>query len=366
MKKYDRKLILEDGSEYYGYGFGSGNEKITEIVFNTSPVGYQEIISDPSYTYQTVVMTYPLIGNYGIAEEDFETETPTIGGMAVRDYNDQPSNFRSKFTLSEIMEKYQIPGIYGIDTRKLVRSVRDLGSRKALITDADVSLRDGLCKLDAYNIPKDAVAFVSRKKVQQYFVSKGRYHVAAIDCGMKQNIVRSFNKRGCNVTVLPWNTSVDVIEKMKPDGIFLSNGPGDPAELQPVIELVRGLRGKYPVFGICLGHQIVSLAYGARTYKLKFGHRGGNHPVKNLLTGKIEITSQNHSYAVDKKSLEDTGLKITHLNLLDQTIEGVACEKDRVFGVQYHPESAPGPQDSDYLFGQFIELMRGTGNGKKN
>lgn len=366
MKKFDRKLIFPDGSEYYGYGFGSFDERITEIVFNISPVGYQEIISDPSYTYQTVVMAYPLIGNYGIAEEDFETETPTIGGLVVRDYNDQPSNFRSKYTLSEIMEKYRIPGIYGIDTRKLIRSIRDLGSRKVLITDADTSLQEGLCKLGSYEIPKDAVAFVSRKEIQQYRIPDEKYHVAAIDCGMKQNIVRSFNRRGCNVTVFPWNTSMEEIEKMKPDGIFLSNGPGDPMDVQPIIELVRGLRGKYPIFGICLGHQIISLAYGARTYKLKFGHRGGNHPVKNLLTGKIEITSQNHSYAVDRESLANTRLKVTHLNLLDQTVEGVACEEDKVFSVQYHPESAPGPQDSGYLFEQFIEMMEGTKDGEKN
>ena len=349
MKKFDRKLILSDGSEYYGYGFGSKHEKITEIVFNTSLVGYQEILSDPSYTYQTVVMAYPLIGNYGMTEEDFETDIPTIGGLAVRDYNDQPSNFRSKYTLSEIMEKYKIPGIYGIDTRKLVRSIRDLGSRKALLTDIGTSLQDGLRRLDLYNIPRDAVSQVSRKNVQHYTVTDGKYHVAAIDCGMKQNIVRTLNRRGCSVTIVPWNTSVQEIEKLRPDGVFLSNGPGNPADVQTVVELVKALKGEYPIFGICLGHQIISLAYGARIYKLKFGHRGGNHPIKNLRTGKIEITSQNHSYAVDKASLANTRLKITHLNLLDQTVEGVACEEDRVFGVQYHPESAPGPQDSGNL-----------------
>ena len=366
MKKFDRKLILIDGSEYYGYGFGSCKEKITEIVFNTSPVGYQEIISDPSYTYQTVVMAYPLIGNYGIAEDDFETETPTIGGLVVRDYNDQPSNFRSQHTLSKIMKKYQIPGICGIDTRKLVRSIRDLGSRKVLITDAGTPLEEGIQKLKDYEIPKDAVSLVSRKTVEQFLVKNGVYHVAAIDCGMKQNIVRSLNRRGCNVTVFPWDTSMEEIEKIKPDGIFLSNGPGDPADVQPVIELVKTLKGKYPIFGICLGHQIISLAYGAKTYKLKFGHRGGNHPVKNLLTGKIEMTSQNHSYAVDRESLANTRLKVTHLNLLDQTVEGVACEEDKVFSVQYHPESAPGPQDSGYLFEQFIEMMERTKNGETN
>ena len=366
MKKFDRKLILEDGSEYYGYGFGCLEDRITEIVFNTSPVGYQEIVSDPSYTYQTVVMAYPLIGNYGIAEDDFETETPTIGGLVVRDYNDNPSNFRSKYTLSELMEKYHIPGIYGIDTRKLVRSIRDLGSRKALITGTDISIQEGLSRLKEYEMPRDAVSKVSRKEAQEYFISDGKYRVVAIDCGMKQNIVRSLNQKGCNVTVLPWNASLQEVENLKPDGIFLSNGPGDPTDVEPVIQLVRGLRGKYPMFGICLGHQIISLAYGAKTYKLKFGHRGGNHPVKNLLTGKIEITSQNHSYAVDEESVADTRLEVTHLNLLDQTVEGVACREDKVFCVQYHPESAPGPQDSAYLFDQFIEMMEGTRDGEKN
>ena len=364
MKQFDRKLILEDGSQYYGYGFGAGKERVTEIVFNTSPVGYQEIISDPSYTYQTVVMAYPLIGNYGIAEEDFETKIPTIGGLAVRDYNHEPSNFRSKYTLSEIMEQYEIPGIYGIDTRKLVRSIRDLGSRKALITGADTSLQEGLLRLKACELPKDAVSVVSRKRIQRFFVPGGTCHVAAIDCGMKQNIVRKLNQKGCNVTVFPWNTPMEDIVRAKPDGIFLSNGPGNPADVQPVIELVRGLRGRYPIFGICLGHQIISLAYGARTYKLKFGHRGGNHPVKNLRTGKIEITSQNHSYAVDRESLVHTGLTMTHLNLLDQTVEGVACEEEHVFSVQYHPESAPGPQDSGYLFDRFMEEMEEARDAK--
>lgn len=366
MKKYDRKLILEDGSEYCGYGFGCMEDRITEIVFNTSPVGYQEIISDPSYTDQTVVMAYPLIGNYGIAEEDFETETPTIGGLVVRDYNDMPSNFRSRYTLAEIMRKYHIPGIYGVDTRKLVRSIRDLGSRKALITDIGTSIQDGLKRLREYTQPKDAVARVSGKEVRHYLTNNARFHVAAIDCGMKQNIVRCLIKKGCNVTVLPWNVSAREVVNLKPDGIFLSNGPGDPTDVKPVIELVRELRGKYPIFGICLGHQILSLAYGAKTYKLKFGHRGGNHPVKHLLTGKIEMTSQNHSYAVEEASIRNTELEVTHINLLDRTVEGVCCKKEKAFSVQYHPESAPGPQDSTYLFDQFMKLMEEAKDGKEN
>ena len=354
---FNRKIILEDGSEYFGFGFGDTADKICEIVFNTSPVGYQEILSDPSYTYQAVVMAYPLIGNYGIAADDFETQTPTIGGLIVRDYNDIPSNFRSIKTLSQVMKEYSIPGVYGVDTRKLVRSIRDLGSRLVLITNVDTPIEKGLEMIKNYTPARDAVSKVSRKQVCKYAGVDAKYQVVAIDCGMKQNIVCSLNKKGCDVTVVPWNTTADEIIHLKPDGIFISNGPGDPTDATPVIEVVKQLHGKYPIFGICLGHQIISLAYGATTYKLKFGHRGGNHPVKNLLSGKIEITSQNHSYAVDEKSLENTLLTEKKKNILDSTIEGVECVSDKIFSVQYHPESAPGPQDSEYLFDRFINLM---------
>ncbi|MEE1356536.1 MAG: glutamine-hydrolyzing carbamoyl-phosphate synthase small subunit [Clostridia bacterium] len=357
-ENYNRKIILEDGSEYYGYGFGDSSEKVCEIVFNTSMVGYQEIVSDPSYTYQAVVMTYPLIGNYGICDDDYETNTPTIGALIVCEYNNEPSNFRSVATLDEIMKKHKIPGVYGIDTRKLTRSIRDFGSRKVLITNADTSLEKGLSILLQASIPTDAVSKVSCKNIWYSRVPKEKYHVVAIDCGMKQNIVRSLNKRGCSVTIVPWNTTAEQIKHLTPDGVFISNGPGDPADVQPVIETIKNLCGKYPIFGICLGHQIISLAYGAKTYKLKFGHRGGNHPVRNLETNKIEITSQNHSYAVDNESLSETRLTATHINILDNTIEGVKCDEDHVFSVQYHPESAPGPQDSAYLFDKFIEIMQ--------
>ncbi len=362
IMEYNRKIILEDGQEYYGYSFGDTDDKVCEIVFNTSMVGYQEIISDPSYTYQAVVMTYPLIGNYGMADDDYETELPTIGALIVREYNDEPSNFRSVATLSEIMKKYKIPGVYGVDTRKLTRSIRDHGSRKVLITNASTSLEKGLELLKTSEIPTDAVSKVSCKAIWAVSPEKEKYHVVAIDCGMKQNIVRSLMKRGCKVTVVPWNTPAGEIKKMEPDGIFISNGPGDPTDVPQTIATIKSLIGKYPIFGICLGHQIISLAYGARTYKLKFGHRGGNHPVRNLETNKIEITSQNHSYAVDTDSLAGKELTVTHINLLDQTIEGVKCDKDKVFSVQYHPESAPGPQDSAYLFDRFIKLMEEENN----
>ena len=357
MRTEDVKIVLEDGAEYCGFSFGAKCESVCEIVFNTSMVGYQEIVTDPSYTYQMVVMTYPLIGNYGITDDDSETKVPTIGGLIVRDYNDMPSNFRYTKTLSEFMEENGIPGIYGVDTRKITRSIRDLGSRKVLITDITTPHEKAMEILRYATSPRDAVSRVSCKKKWYSRTANHRFNVVAVDCGIKYNIIRSLNACGCNVTVVPYDTTAEEIEFMKPDGVFLSNGPGDPEDVETVVELVRKLRGKLPIFGICLGHQLISLAYGAKTYKLKFGHRGGNHPVKNLRTGKIEITSQNHSYAVDAESLEGTGLEITHVNLLDNTVEGVECKEDKVFSVQYHPESAPGPQDSLYLFDRFIDIL---------
>ena len=354
----NRKLVLEDGAEYLGTAFGSCAERVCEVVFNTSMVGYQEIVSDPSYTHQAVVMTYPLIGNYGIADDDFETKVPSIGGLIVREYNDSPSNFRYTKTLSEILEENGIPGIAGIDTRRLTRSIRDHGSRRGLITDADTPRALALEKIAATPVPHDAVATVSCKKRWYARTANPRFRVVAVDCGIKLNIIRSLNARGCDVTVVPYNTTAEEIAAMKPDGVFLSNGPGDPTDVTPVIALVRALRGRCPIFGICLGHQMIALAYGAETYKLKFGHRGGNHPVQNLRTGKVEITAQNHSYAVRPERLAGTGLEITHRKLLYGTVEVIACPADRVFSVQYHPESAPGPQDSGYLFDAFIRLMK--------
>ena len=363
MLKDNRKLVLEDGSEYTGRGFGSMEDRIVEMVFNTSMAGYQEIVTDLSYTDQAVVMTYPLIGNYGMTDEDDECKNPHLGGMIVHDYNDSPSNFRYTKTLSEVLEENHIPGITGIDTRQLTRQIRDQGSMRAMITDIARPSAEAVDMIRQTPVPHDAVSRVSCQKRWYARTADPMFNVVAIDCGIKLNIVRSLNHFGCNLTVVPYNTSAEAIEFMKPDGVFLSNGPGDPEDVPEVIETVKKLRGKYPIFGICLGHQIISLAYGAKTYKLKFGHRGGNHPVMNLDTGKIEMTSQNHSYAVDTASLEGTGLKMTHVNLLDHTVEGAACPEDKVFSVQYHPESAPGPQDSQYFFEQFINIMK---ESKKN
>lgn len=362
MKPYDKQLVLENGKQFFGYGFGADKSAINEIVFNTSMVGYQEIVSDPSYTDQMVVMTYPLIGNYGMTDEDYETKIPTMGGLIVREYNDQPSNFRYTKTLSEVLEEYGIPGISGIDTRMLTRIIRDEGSQKVGIFPADMPYDSALWQVKNYTIPTDMVSRVSCKKRWYSRTPNHKYDVVAIDCGIKLNIIRKLNEKGCNVTVVPYDTTAEEILRMHPDGLFLSNGPGNPEDVTPVIEVVRQLKGKLPIFGICLGHQMISLALGAKTFKMKFGHRGGNHPVKHLENGKIEITSQNHSYAVDVASLAGTELELTHMNLLDRTAEGVACPENRLFSVQYHPESAPGPQDSAYLFDRFIDLMEEAQN----
>ena len=398
---------MEDGSEYAGSAFGarqcadgSGEGilrlgRVLEIVFNTSMAGYQEILSDPSYTDQAIIMTYPLIGNYGMAEGDYETLVPTAGAMIVRDYHDTPSNFRSTRTLAEVMEQFGIPGVSGVDTRMLTRWVRDHGSGRVLITD-DPALpaKDAAEQMRRLSLPKDAVSRVSCREEKRFLpgtiqdpagtdpagesVLRGlgrgevidslhaatdmaqRPLVAAIDCGMKRNIVRSFLARGVSVAVLPWNVTAEEIRALRPDGVFLSNGPGDPQDVPETVQTVREIMGDVPLFGICLGHQIIALAAGARTYKLKFGHRGGNHPVRELATGRIEITSQNHSYAVDRASLAGTGLEVTHVNLLDDTVEGLACPDRQVFSVQYHPESAPGPQDSGYLFDRFVHMIAGS------
>ena len=354
----NKKIVLPDGEEFYGYSFGSLENKVAEIVFNTSMVGYQEIISDPSYTYQAVVMTYPLIGNYGMPKDDYESLNPSISALIVREYCDSPSNFRSVKTLESVMKEYNITGVSGIDTRKLTRCIRDHGSMAVAIVNADTPKEEALRLIETTPLPRDGVAKVSSPQITRYCVPDSKIHIVAIDCGIKLNIIRSMVNKGCSVTVVPWDTPASEIVKLSPDGVFISNGPGDPTDAVPAIEAIKALKGNYPIFGICLGHQIIALAYGAKTYKLKFGHRGGNHPVKDLATGKVEITSQNHSYAVDADSLKGTPLEVTHINLLDNTVEGLCSKQDRVFSVQYHPESAPGPEDSHYLFDRFLDMIK--------
>lgn len=360
----NRKLVLENGMVFEGIGFGSSDTKIAEIVFNTSMVGYQEILSDPSYCGQMVVMSYPLIGNYGLTDEDYESKNIYMSGFIVHEYNDLPSNFRFTKTLGEVMEENHVCGISGIDTRMLVRIIRDQGSMLCINAPIDMPIDECLRKIKSYEVPKNQVDIVSTKKTWHSRTRNPLFTVVAIDCGIKLNIVRKLNECGCNVVVVPYTTTKEEILKYKPDGVFLSNGPGDPENVFPVINLIKELKGVLPILGICLGHQMLALAYGAKTYKMKFGHRGGNHPVKNLETNKVEITSQNHSFAVCPESLENTGLKLTHINLLDNEAEGMMDEKNNVICVQYHPESAAGPEDSEYIFNRFIDLMKKSGGCK--
>ena len=380
IRTYDRKLVLPDGTEYYGFAFGgdpgaqaadgsfTGTQaadsavlpgcSLLELVFNTSMAGYQEILSDPSYTGQAVVMSYPLIGNYGMAEDDYESDALRPGALIVREYNPRPSNFRSISSLGDVMREQGVPGLWGIDTRNLVRRLRTDGSMMAAVAPASLPLKEILPVLREARPSTDTVPSVSISRAQFIPAEEPKFHIAVIDCGVKRNILREMHRGGADLTVLPWNTTAEQIRALKPDGVFISNGPGDPADVPETEETIRNLIGNVPVFGICLGHQLIARAMGAATYKLHFGHRGGNHPVKNLLTGKVEITSQNHSFAVDENTLRGTGLTVTHRNLLDGTVEGLACPEKAVFSVQYHPESAPGPQDSSYLFLEFFRMMQ--------
>ena len=360
MRNNNKKLVIEDGREFSGIGFASDTDSIGELVFNTSVVGYQEILSDPSYAGQIIVMTYPLIGNYGITDEDYETKYPSIGGMIVKEKNDFPSNFRYTKTLEEVLEENGIPAISGLDTRMLTRILRDSQGLRAIITHIDTPTEEAVKKIKETPRPTNLVSTVSCKKRWFSRTTNYKYDIVAVDCGMKLNMVRNLNHHGCNVTVVPWNTPVEKILEFNPDGVLISNGPGSPEDVPEVVETIRGLRGKVPIFGICLGHQLIGLAYGAKIISINPGHRGGNHPVKELNSGKVMITSQNHGYAIDRDSLEDTELRLTHINLLDNTVEGMECEKDKVISVQFHPESAPGPQDSIYLFDRFINMIQQT------
>lgn len=362
-RKFDRKLVLEDGSEYLGFSFGGNADVVCELVFNTQMAGYQEVVSDPSYINQMVVMTYPLIGNYGIADDDFESKVPTVGGLVVRDYNDMPSNFRYTKTLSELMSENNIPGIYGLDTRKLARNIRDNGTKIALLTDINTSADKAKEIISNYKAPTDAVKTVSCKKRWYSRTSNHRFNVVIIDCGVKLSIIKGLNLRGCNVTVVPYNTTAEELKFLRPDGILVSNGPGNPEDVNEVIETIKAIRGEFPIFGIGLGHQLIALSYGAKTYKMKFGHHGGNHPVKNLANGKIEIAPQNHCYVVCEDSVKNTDLEITHIDILDNTVAGLSCKKDKIFSVQYHPDSIPGDGDGCYIFDEFINIMK---EGQKN
>lgn len=361
-----RSLILETGDVFTGIAFGSEKESAGEVVFTTGMTGYQETLSDPSYCGQIVTMTYPLIGNYGINRDDFESIEPAIKGMVVRELADMPSNFRSDASLNELFLLKEIPGIQGVDTRKLTRIIREYGSVKGYFTAAgvEVTVEEIVVKLKETTFPTDQVKQVSTKRP---YPSPGRgKRVVLVDFGMKHGILRELNKRNCDVVVVPYNTTAEEIMAIYPDGIMLSNGPGDPKDVPEAITMLKEIIGKIPVFGICLGHQLFALASGGDTFKLKFGHRGANHPVKDLKTGRTELTSQNHGYTVDPESLVKTRLEVTHVALNDGTVEGLKHLDLPAFTVQYHPEASPGPEDSNHLFDQFIELMNTHVKGEKN
>lgn len=372
MPRIRAKLVLEDGTHYDCFSFGAAGEVTGEIVFNTSMTGYQEILTDPSYFGQMVVMTYPLIGNYGINRFDFESSKPHVRALIVREMCSVPSNWRSDDSLEILLSEHGIMGVDGIDTRAITRHVRRFGAMRAILSSTDLDTNRLLekVKLAPSMVGANLVDEVTCKtdydwneknqqlwQIREHAEKPSMRKVVVYDFGVKHNILRKFAERGCQLRVVPARTTAERVFQMEPDGVFLSNGPGDPEAVDYVIPEIRKFFGKMPVFGICLGQQLLGLALGGRTYKLKFGHRGANHPVKNHETGVIEITSQNHGFNVDPRSLDERHIELTHWNLYDGTLEGFRHKELPIFSVQYHPEASPGPHDSDYLFNAFLDSM---------
>jgi len=355
-------LALADGSIHYGYAFGVQTDAVGEVVFCTSMVGYQEMLTDPSYAGQILIPTYPLIGNYGTNEQDIESNRIQVRGFVVREQCLEPSHYLNQETIHEYLKRNKTPGIYGVDTRAIIRRLRSHGVMMGMITGSKTPQQalEELSRTPDYGTI-DFVKQVSTKKSYKWQDGnkEPKHHIVALDCGLKFNILRILNRLGCSVTVVPCTTSAKKILSLKPDGILLSPGPGDPELLDYIVATVKELVDKKPIMGICLGNQLIARAFGGRNYKLKFGHRGGNHPVRELATGRVYITAQNHGYAVDADSLKD-GLEITHINLNDGTVEGLRHKELPIFAIQYHSEASPGPWDSTYLFDRFLKMIEGT------
>lgn len=350
-------LALEDGTVLQGTAFGSEGRQFGEVVFNTSMTGYQKILTDPSYCGEIVVLTYPLVGNYGVNRDDYESAGPWVQGFVIKELCDYPSNWRYWIKLEEFLNKYNIIGLSGIDTRALTRRLRNYGTMRGIIAtgEQDTALLVQAAQSSPTISGQDLITACTTKGVQSW--GDGPVRVVVMDFGVKQNIIRSLLERGCTVRLVPPATTAEEIMSHQPHGVVLSNGPGDPKDVWYAVETTRSLIGKCPVMGICLGHQILGLAFGGDTYKLKFGHRGANHPVKDLETGKVAITSQNHGFAVDDRSLMDNEVIISHRNLNDGTVEGLRHRTLPIFSVQYHPEGSPGPMDSTDLFDRFLDLL---------
>ncbi|MHB8128107.1 MAG: carbamoyl phosphate synthase small subunit [Mobilitalea sp.] len=356
-------LILEDGNVFIGESIGVQREIISEIVFNTGMTGYLEVLTDPSYAGQSVVMTYPLIGNYGICYEDMESHKPWLDGFIVRELSRLPSNFRNEESIQSFLERNDIPGISGIDTRALVKLLRNKGTMNGMITtDANYQLEEVLAKVHQYTVAKVVAKTTGEKKIVIPAVGTQTKKVALMDYGMKNNISRSLAKRGCEVTIYPAFTKTEEVLKDKPDGIMLSNGPGDPKECEDIIaEVKKMFDSKVPIFAICLGHQLLALANGGDTAKMKYGHRGANHPVKDLKSGRVYISTQNHGYMVKEDSIKKEVAEVSFVNVNDKTVEGLHYLGKNVFSVQFHPEACAGPMDSEFLFDEFINMMEVQG-----